>query len=155
MSRIAMLALVIASTLAVTPPTGGTPGNPLPPSEPGPPPMTGMGPVSAGAPGRPSSAAMLTRAKAAFAQLQSGNVDRTQLDDQMNAGLTDATVTAVKAAIGTIGDPQSFVEVRSGTGSGYPYAVYLVTFANGTKMNFVFAVDGRGKIAGMQLTPPQ
>jgi hypothetical protein len=30
MNRIAMLALVVASTLAGTPPTGGTPGNPLP-----------------------------------------------------------------------------------------------------------------------------
>jgi hypothetical protein len=35
------------------------------------------------------------------------------------------------------------------------YDVYLVTFANGTKLNFLIAVDGHGKIAGMRLMPNQ
>jgi hypothetical protein len=87
--------------------------------------------------------------------LQSGNVDRSALNAQMNTALTDDKVTAVKTAIGSLGAPTSFVQLRTGTESGYPYAVYQVTFANGTKLNFVFALDAQGKIAGMQLTPPQ
>lgn len=154
MKRNTILALVAAGTLAATPPGSGTSGQ-IPPSEPGPPPMTGTAPIGSPPSGTPTSAAMLARAKGAFAQLQSGSVDRSALDADMNAALTDDKIAAVKTAIGNLGAPASFVEVKNGTQGAYPYVIYLVTFANGTKLNFVFAVDGQGKIAGMQLTPPQ
>lgn len=153
MNRITMLVLLLAGTLAATPPMAGANGSqPIPPSEPAPPPMTNALPA-AGAP--VAAAPKLAQAKAAFAQLQSGSLDRSMLDTQMNAALTEDKVSAVKAAIGPLGTPATFVEVRTGTQGGYPYGVYLVTFANGTKVNFVFALDNQGKIAGMQLTPPQ
>jgi hypothetical protein len=153
MNRSITLALLVATSIAATPPTGGSSNQQMPPSEPGPPPMQGT--TVNGGPSAPTpNVAMMARAKTAFAQLQSGTLDRSTLDAQMNAALTDDKVSAVKAAIGTLGTPTSFVEVRSGTQGGYPYTVYALTFANGTKMGLVFAVDGQGQIAGMQLTPP-
>jgi hypothetical protein len=154
MNRSIILALLVATTIAATPPSGGTAGQPLPPSEPGPPPVTGTT-FSSGASAPTPNDAMLGRAKTAFAQLQSGTLDRSTLDEQMNAALTDDKVGAVKAAIGSLGTPVSFVEIRTGSQGGYPFAVYALTFANGTKMDLIFALDGQGKIAGMQLIPPQ
>lgn len=153
MYRTMILTFVLASALAAVPPGGGSaPGEPQQPQAPAPPPATmGNGPATAASP----NPAMLAQAKAAFAQLQSGNVDRTTLDSQMNAALTDDKLNAVKSAIGSLGTPTSFVELRSGSQDGYPFAVYAVTFANGTKLNFIFALDAQGKIGGMQLTPPQ
>ena len=51
--------------------------------------------------------------------------------------------------------PVSFDQQRSGTQGDVRYDVYLVTFANGTKLDFLIAVDGQGKIAGMRLMPNQ
>lgn len=153
MKQMSVLALIFASTMAATPPgPSGSQSSGMPPSVPGPPPMTA--PAPAGAPSAPDSA-MMERAKLAFAQLQSGSVDRSALDADMNAALTDDKLAAVKSAIGTLGAPASFTEVKKGSSGAYPYVVYLVTFAGGAKMDFVFAVDAQGKIAGMQLTPPQ
>ena len=133
MKQVLVLALLVAGVIAATPP--------------------GNAPTAA--PAAPSNPAMLARAQAAFGQLQAGSLDRSALDAPMNAALTDDKLTAVKSAIGSLGAPASFVEVKTGSQGGYPYGVYLVTFANGTKVDFIFSVDGQGKIAGMQLTPPQ
>lgn len=153
MNRSITLALLIATSIAATPPSGGSSNQQMPPSQPGPP-MQGT--TVNGGPSAPNpNDAMLARAKTAFAQLQNGTLDRSTLDAQMNAALTDDKVSAVKATIGTLGTPTSFVEVRSGTQGGYPYTVYALTFANGTKMGLIFAVDAQGQIAGMQLTPPE
>jgi hypothetical protein len=99
--------------------------------------------------------AMLARAKAAFAQLQSGKIDRTLLSSEMNAALTDDKLAAVKGAIGNLGTPVSFEQQRAGTQGDVRYAVYLVTFLNGPRLNFLFGVDPQGKVAGMRLLPTQ
>lgn len=151
MTRLMLLTLVLASSLAAAPPGTGTgPMQPQqPPAAPPPPAMTG-GTSPAASP----NPALLAQAQRAFAQLQSGNIDRTQLDSQMNAALTDDKIASVKSAIGPLGAPASFVPLRGGMNGTDTYAVYLVTFAGGTKFDFVYAVDAQGKVAGMQLTPP-
>lgn len=97
-----------------------------------------------------ASAAMLNRAKSVFAQLQSGKVDRSQLTPQMNAA-SDAQLKSVQSSIAH-GSPASFEQQQSFSQGGYTYAIYLVTFADGSKVNFVFALDSQGKVAGMRVT---
>jgi hypothetical protein len=99
--------------------------------------------------------AMLARAKNEFAQLQSGKIDRTTLTTEMSTALTDDKLATLKGAIGNLGTPVSFAQQRAGTRGDVRYAVYVVTFANGTKLDFLIGIDGQGKIAGMQLMPSQ
>ncbi|MGC1381102.1 MAG: hypothetical protein WA814_08785 [Candidatus Baltobacteraceae bacterium] len=96
--------------------------------------------------------AMLARAKTWFAELQSGKIDRSQLTPQMNAALTPGQVSSTEATIGKLGTPATFAQEQTMSQGGYNYAVYLVTFSDGTKLNFVFAVDGSGNVAGLRLT---
>jgi hypothetical protein len=98
---------------------------------------------------------MLARAKSEFAQVQGGKIDRTTLTADMNSLLTDDKVAIVKGAIGNLGAPVSFEQQRAGTQGDVRYAIYLVTFANGTKVDFLMGVDGQGKIAALRLTPAQ
>jgi hypothetical protein len=99
--------------------------------------------------------AMLDLAKSEFAQLQSGKIDRTLLTTEMSAALTDDKVASVKSSIGNLGAPVSFEQQRTGTQGDVRYAVYLVTFTNGSKLDFLIGVDGQRKVAGMRLLPAQ
>ena len=98
---------------------------------------------------------VLAAAKTAFAALQSGKVDRTTLTAEMSAALTDDKLATLKGAIGNLGTPVSFDQQRAGTQGNVRFAVYLVTFANGTKLNFLIGIDEHGKIAGLRLMPNQ
>jgi hypothetical protein len=156
MTRNMLLVLVLyASTIAAVPPGGNTtvtqPQQPPPP--PAAPPLA-PGPATTAATPSPDPA-MLARAKNEFAQLQAGKIDRTTLTTQMSTALTDDKLAIVKTSIGNLGTPVSFDQQRAGTQGDVRYAVYVVTFANGTKLNFLIGVDGQGKIAGMQLMPNQ
>jgi hypothetical protein len=160
MIRTTLLTLVLlASTIAAIPPGGGTgAGGPVaqpqqPPPAPAPPPMAPV-PAQTGATPSPDPA-MLAQAKTVFAQLQNGKLDRTALTTEMNAALTDDKLATVKSSIGTLGAPVSFEQEHAGTQTGVRYGVYLVTFSNGAKLDFLIGIDGQGKIAGMRLTPMQ
>lgn len=154
MIRTSLLVAVLASTIAATPPgtggTGGTAGT-MPTSPPAPAPLAPAPEASS----QTVDTALLARAKSSFAQLQSGNIDRSTMSTDMNTALTDDKVAAVKSAIGSLGAPVSFVQQKTLSQGGSNYGVYLVTFANGTKFDFIFAVDGQGKVAGMRITPAQ
>ncbi|MGC9992934.1 MAG: hypothetical protein ABSD52_11140 [Candidatus Cybelea sp.] len=158
MIRTTLLTLVLfASTIAAVPPGGGTVGQPQqPPPPPAAPPAAPM-PAQTGAPAVTPSPdpAMLAQAKNVFAELQSGKLDRTTLTTEMSAALTDDKLATVKSSIGTLGAPVSFEQEHAGTQSGVRYGVYLVTFSNGAKLDFLIGLDGQGKIAGMRLTPMQ
>lgn len=97
------------------------------------------------------SGAMLTRAKAVFAQLQAGKVDRSELTPQTSAAASDSQLKGAQATISR-GAPVSFSQQQSFSQGGYTYAVYLVTFGDGSKVDFVFAEDAQGKVAGMRVT---
>ncbi|MBV8344188.1 MAG: hypothetical protein JO190_04220 [Candidatus Eremiobacteraeota bacterium] len=98
-----------------------------------------------------ANATMLSRAKAVFAQLQAGKIDRSELTPQMSAAATDAQLKGAQSSIAR-GSPVSFQQEQSFSQAGNTYAVYLVTFSDGSKVNFVFAVDSEGKVAGMRVT---
>ncbi|MFY9720286.1 MAG: hypothetical protein WAK16_11670, partial [Candidatus Cybelea sp.] len=88
-------------------------------------------------------------------QLQAGVVDRAALTTDMNAALTDDKLATVKGAIGSLGTPVGFDQQSAGTQGDSKYALYLVRFANGQKIDFIFAVDSKGRISGMRLAPAQ
>lgn len=123
------------------------PAQGMPPNG-GPPP-----PSSANASSTPSPA-MVARAKSAFVQLQSGTVDRSQLTGGPYSNMTEATVANAEKMVGGLGKPVSFVPQQTGSQNGITYSIFLVTFKNGEKVDFLFAVDGNGKITSMGLGTP-
>ena len=113
-------------------------------------------PAPSGAAATPSPApdpAVLARAKTWFHMMQTGKIDKSQLDATMAGLLTDDVVAGMAAKIGPLGDPVTFEQVQTGTVSGNAVYVYELAFGNGTKLDFVFAVDGNGKVSGLRLKP--
>jgi hypothetical protein len=147
-----------ASTIGAAPPGGMTtvtqPQQPPPP--PAAPPYAPVPAATSAPTATPSpDPALLVLAKNEFSQLQTGKIDRTTLTTDMSTLLTDDKLATVKSGIGNLGAPVSFDQQRAGTQGDVRYAVYLVTFANGTKADFLIGVDGQGKIAALRLTPAQ
>lgn len=93
------------------------------------------------------------RAQEMLHEFQTGKVDRTQLDTQMNAAMTDDVLKQVQAKFAPLGDPQQFTfsgkQAVQGDNTAY---VYRVTFKSGT-FNEVFALDKAGKVSGFYLLP--
>lgn len=100
------------------------------------------------------NSAMMSRAKKIFAELQAGKIDRSQLATGPNASFTDASIAGAQKMIGPLGKPVSFVQQRAMTQGSVHAAVYTVTFKDGRKVDFLFAVDDQGKIAGLSLGTP-
>jgi hypothetical protein len=152
-ARMLLPAALFVGTVAMTPPgappmpNGGQPG---PYGAPPPAP-----PASQPTAAPTTDPAMLARAKSWFGQLQSGKIDRSQLATKANGALTDATVSNAQSILGGLGTPVSFVQQQSGTQGSISYAMYLLTFPNGKKLNFFFAVDSAGKVEGLQIGQPQ
>lgn len=98
---------------------------------------------------------LLAKAKQWFAALQQGRIDRSQMEAGPNANLNDATIANAKKMIGGLGQPVSFVQQRTGTQGNITYAIYAVGFRNGQSVDFLFAMDGSGKIASLGLGTPR
>jgi cytochrome c1 len=161
MKRLPTLALaagLLLTAVAAAPPTmpGGGQGQP----QPGGPPNPSITPMPAGAPAQgaePGATAspnpqVLARAKSWFAQLQAGKIDRSQLAPGMDK-LTDEQVANVSSQIKSLGTPVTFEQQQTMTQAGNTITAYLLTFGNGQKLTFYFAVDGQGKVSGLQLRP--
>jgi hypothetical protein len=153
-SKSLLAVALFACTVAAAPPPPSMPGgaNPQPAGPPPPPvyqPMNQPSPTATVDPG------MMRQAKTWFAQLQSGTVDRSQLAAKASSSLSDADLAKAKEMIGGLGSPASFAQQQAGSQGGISYAIYLVTFKNGAKYNFFFAVDQQGKVEGLQLGRPQ
>lgn len=101
------------------------------------------------------NSAMLARAKSVFAELQSGKVDRSQFSTGPNTNFTEATIDNAQRMVGSLGKPVSFVQQQSMTQGNVHAAIYSVTFKNGQKVDFLFALDSQGKIAGLSLGTPR
>ncbi|MBV8066466.1 MAG: hypothetical protein JO113_00710 [Candidatus Eremiobacteraeota bacterium] len=99
--------------------------------------------------------AMLAKAKTVFAELQAGKIDRSLLSAEGNSNLSDAEIADAQKMIGTLGKPVSFVQQQIVTRQNFTAAIYLVTFKNGKKIDFGFAVDDQGEIAGLRLGTPR
>ncbi len=101
-------------------------------------------------------AAVLAKAKAWFLSLQQGKVlDASALTDAMHAALTPQVLAASSQALAPLGAPTGFTQISTGTTSGSTYFVYAVTFKTGETWNFIYAIDGRGKVSGLRVAPAQ
>jgi hypothetical protein len=99
--------------------------------------------------------ALLARAKKVFAQLQSGKLDPSELaTGGPNGNMTEATIANAQKMVSGLGAPVSFVVQQSSAQGGVNAAIYVLTFKNGKKIDFLFAVNSQGKVEGMSLGTP-
>ena len=119
------------------------------------PPVTSTIVAQAAVPAAPaaSDAAVAARAQSWLHAMQNGKIDRSQLDDKMNAALTDAKLAAVSAKLAPLGEPKSFTLERKADHPPYRVYVYKVAFAKITLLE-TFTLDTGNKIAGFFLTRP-
>jgi hypothetical protein len=98
----------------------------------------------------PADAAVATRAKDWLHAIQTGKIDRTQLDAQANVALTDTMLSQASAQLAPLGDPTAFTltqKLVQGTSTIY---LYKVVFPSIT-LNEIFVLDPDGKIADILL----
>lgn len=86
-------------------------------------------------------------------RVQSGQIDRSQLEPATNSQLTPALVDSMKNSYGRLGAPLSvsFVNEQSMAGGNTAYS-YRVRFAHATLIE-KFIVASNGKISGLSFTP--
>jgi len=134
----AFLALAICAAALPAWATGTTPS---------PSPSASAAAVDAGDP------AVATRAREWLHRLQTGDIDRSQLDAQMQSLFTPATAAAAAAQFRPLGDPTAFSyvtkQIVADDNTAY---IYRVVFKSGI-YNEVFVLDKAGKISGLQLPP--
>jgi hypothetical protein len=95
------------------------------------------------------------RAKDWLHRVQTGNIDRSQLDATMNNALTPDLVKQASGQLSPLGDPVTFTFVSTQpVRDDITAYVYHATFKSGA-LNEVFALHKDGKIAGIQFTPAQ
>jgi hypothetical protein len=148
-----LLAIALcAGTLGAAPPPMPQPGTgPSGPS--GPPPPMYQPMAEPGAEPTPNPE-LLARAKSTFAQLQAGTVNPSQLAAGPNGAMSAQAIANAKNLVGNLGPPVSFVAQQQENSGSVSAAIYLVTFKNGEKVDFLFAVDSQGKIEGMSIGTP-
>lgn len=99
--------------------------------------------------------AVMGRAKDVLHQAQTGQFDRSQLDDKMNAALTDTVVKSLSSQLGPLGDPTAFTLTVFATQDGYNVYLYKVAFKTIT-INEQLVIDPRtGKVVGLLFRPAQ
>jgi hypothetical protein len=95
-----------------------------------------------------ADARVAARAKEWFHRFRSGNIDRSQLSAESNAGLTDASVQREAAVLRAFGDPTSFSFLRTYPIGGVIGYDFLWQFKSGRIIEMI-AFDDDGKIAGI------
>jgi hypothetical protein len=98
----------------------------------------------------PADAGVATRAKDWLHAIQTGKIDRSQLDAQANVALTDTMLSQASAQLAPLGDPTAFTltqKLVQGTSTIY---LYKVVFPSIT-LNEIFVLDPDGKIADILL----
>ncbi|HEX3368714.1 MAG TPA: hypothetical protein VHS56_03985 [Candidatus Cybelea sp.] len=153
-SPLCILVLLAGTIAAAHTPPGSTPagqgtGPAMPPAPPPP-----LSEPASSAPTPTPNPAAIAQAKSVFAQLQGGTIDRSLLEPTMSSALTDDKLSTLKGSIGSLGAPISFDQQRAGLQGDLTYALYLLTFKDGTKLQLLDVMDKQGKIAGLKLTPP-
>jgi CubicO group peptidase (beta-lactamase class C family) len=96
--------------------------------------------------------AVTARVRDWLRRFQTGDIDRSQLNDTMNKALTEDLIDASKAQLGPLGTPETLVYRGSVASDGSTVYVYVATFSAGT-FRIVMALDAAGKIAGYRLVP--
>jgi hypothetical protein len=91
---------------------------------------------------------IVAKAKEWFHRFQTGQIDRSQLGDQVNVQLTDAMIQQEAATLRLFGDPSSFEFVRKYAVSGAIGYDFLLQFGAGRVVEMI-AFSADGKIAGI------
>lgn len=98
--------------------------------------------------------AITARAKDWLHRVQTGDIDRSQLDAAMNTAFTPDLVKQTSDQLGPLGDPLTFTFLKQAVSGDVTSYVYQVTFKSGA-LNEIFALDKDGKIAGIRFSPAQ
>lgn len=88
------------------------------------------------------------KAKEWFHRFQTGDIDRSQLDNQVNAQLTDDMIRQETKTLTPLGDPTSFLFVRTYPVSGALEYDFLLQF-KAARIVELISFDTGGKIAGL------
>jgi hypothetical protein len=145
-----MLSMLVALTLAMQASQTPAPGSSVPASA-----APATAASATAAPPIVSIAenpALTKRAKEWFHRMETGNVDRAQLDAEVNSGLTNELVKKTSAALGPLGAPKSFTYVRTLTDGDITTAIYRLAFSSGNVL-WIFSVDKGGHVAGFYIRP--
>ena len=92
------------------------------------------------------------KAKEWFHRFQTGEIDRSQLDAQVNAQLTDDMIHHEAEMLTPLGDPLSFMFVRTYPIDGALEYDFMLQF-KATKVIELITFDADGKIAGLGFEP--
>lgn len=93
---------------------------------------------------------VLERAKSWYGMLQTGKIDRSQLDKDMNDALTPQKVEAIAQQLKPLGPPSSFTQKDTSVVGAYTVYHYNVGVTGGTLV-MTFATDKNGQVAGLNL----
>jgi D-alanyl-D-alanine carboxypeptidase len=96
--------------------------------------------------------AITARARALYAQLVAGKLDRSQFTSQANAAFTDSVVQHVGSQFAALGAPTAFVFVSTLSLPGRTAYVYRV-LTPGMNLVMTLTLDGSGTIAGVLFKP--
>jgi len=146
-SKVFLVAAVLGAMLITAPPAHGAPSNAVPT------------PAASPAASSPASDQFdgdeTARAKEWLHRLQTGNVDHSQLDAQMEVALNPKLVKQLAQKFGPLGEPTDCTYLGQQDYSGDRTAyVYHVTFKSGA-YNEILVLDKDGKIASIQLPDAQ
>jgi D-alanyl-D-alanine carboxypeptidase len=97
--------------------------------------------------------AVTARVRDWIARLETGNLDRSQLDAEMNKALTPQLVGSVEKQLAMLGTPQQLIyRGKASLGAKATLYTYRAVFSAAT-FTLYFAVNSAGKIAGIRLAP--
>jgi D-alanyl-D-alanine carboxypeptidase len=106
-------------------------------------------------PADPGDARGLDRAKALFAQLRSGTIDRTMLTEDANFYFTPAALADYRTSLAPLGEPTGFVQLGSAKlRGGFVHRSYRVTYPGRTLSVSTFALPGVGQAYEQFLVSP-
>jgi hypothetical protein len=91
---------------------------------------------------------IVAKAKEWFRRFQMGQIDRSQLNTQVNVQLTNAMIQQEAATLSRFGGPSSFQFLRTYEISGATAYDFLLEFSAGRIVEMI-AFDADGKIAGI------
>jgi hypothetical protein len=104
----------------------------------------------------PVPAAITARAIDWLHRLQVGNIDRSQLTNEVNAQLTDAVAKSITQKLGPLGDSVGFSPVDVQRNKGQTAYIYRVDYAHDTTLYFFFVLDdSSGKVSGLRFSDAQ
>lgn len=99
--------------------------------------------------------AMTAKAKDLLHQAQTGQFDRSQFNDKMNAAITDSVIKTMASQLSRFGDPEGFKLAQVTTSGAYTVYVYAVVFKSGVVAEEIAIDPSTGKVVGLYFKPVQ